>query len=287
MNREEQFKFIKDNYPATTHHISKRKIRHEFFKNIQTEIQAYLLGFYVADGSVDEKRKTFRIQLSEDDKEMIDLYRQFISNDARIFNIKGHSISGRNGEKYQQKNFIGIDITSQELTRSLVDLGYGYRKTYKEMHLPNISDNLIIHFIRGYFDGDGSFSAYYVPEKNGRKETVKQDFTFHSRTNTMLLEIQKFFSKYNINFNLNYRLRDNMYVLGTSNKQYVKQIFNLMFKDSNFYLSRKYNKIYHHVNTEVTQLITEYRNAQKVSVSDSNNPSKSAGHPTNEDENVR
>jgi intein/homing endonuclease len=57
------------------------------------------------------------------------------------------------------------------------------------MCLPKISDDLIIHFIRGYFDGDGSFSAYYVPAKNGRKETIKQDFTFHSKTNTMLLEI--------------------------------------------------------------------------------------------------
>ena len=68
MNKEEQIQFIKDNYPATTHHTSARRIRHDFFSKIETELQAYLLGFYAADGSIDEKRKTtkrgFRNRLS-------------------------------------------------------------------------------------------------------------------------------------------------------------------------------------------------------------------------------
>ena len=45
MNKKEQIEFIKDNYPATTHHISKRRVRHNFFSSIKTELQAYLLGF--------------------------------------------------------------------------------------------------------------------------------------------------------------------------------------------------------------------------------------------------
>ena len=61
MNRQEQIKFIEDNYPLTTNHISNRRIRHDIFSTIETELQAYLLGFYAADGSIDEKRKTFRI----------------------------------------------------------------------------------------------------------------------------------------------------------------------------------------------------------------------------------
>lgn len=38
MNKEEQIEFIKDNYPATTHHISKRRVRHNFFSSIKTEL---------------------------------------------------------------------------------------------------------------------------------------------------------------------------------------------------------------------------------------------------------
>lgn len=46
MNRQEQIKFIEDNYPLYTNHISNRRIRHTFFSKNKTELQAYLLGFY-------------------------------------------------------------------------------------------------------------------------------------------------------------------------------------------------------------------------------------------------
>ena len=77
-----------------------------------------------------------------------------------------------------------------------------------------------------------------------------------------------------------------MYQLSVPKKELPK-LFKLLYEDSNFYLKRKYIKFDHYVNTEVTQLIAEYRNAQKVSVNESNNPSKSVEHPTAEDENVR
>ena len=69
MNKQEQIKFIEDNYPLTTNHISNRRIRHSIFSKIETELQAYLLGFYAADGNINEKRKTFRIHLQKQDSE--------------------------------------------------------------------------------------------------------------------------------------------------------------------------------------------------------------------------
>lgn len=69
-----------------------------------------------------------------------------------------------------------------------------------------------------------------------------------------------------------------MYRITTSSKKEVQKIYNLLYKNSHFYLSRKFNKFDHYVNTEVTQLIAEYRNAQEVNVNESNNPPKSAEH---------
>lgn len=77
-----------------------------------------------------------------------------------------------------------------------------------------------------------------------------------------------------------------MYRMSTSSKKELIKIFNLLYNNSNFYLSRKYNKLNHYINTEVTQLIAEYRNAQEVNVNESNNPPTSVEHPTTEDENV-
>ena len=80
MNKEEQLKFIEENYPLYTNHTSNRRIRHDFFKNIRTELQAYFLGFYTADGSIDEQRKTFRIHLKKEDSNIIYLFKDVMKD---------------------------------------------------------------------------------------------------------------------------------------------------------------------------------------------------------------
>ena len=115
MKIEEQIQILEGICPASKHHTSKRMIRHSFFKDIQTEIQAYLLGFFIADGNIEAKRKCFRIQLNENDEEIINLYKEYIGPESRIFRQKGHDIQGRNGKIYHQKDFIGIDIAQFKL----------------------------------------------------------------------------------------------------------------------------------------------------------------------------
>ena len=52
-----------------------------------------------------------------------------------------------------------------------------------------------------------------------------------------------------------------MYRISTSSKKEMKKIFDFLYSDSNFYLTRKFNKFNYYVNTEVSQLITDHRNA--------------------------
>ena len=108
-----------------------------------------------------------------------------------------------------------------------------------------------------------------------------------SKTSSLLTEIQKYLSENDINSQVHYLKRDDMYRLSIGSKAEIKKFGNLLYNNANFFLSRKKEKFDHYVNTEVTQLIAEYRNAQQVSASNSNNPTKSVEHPTNEDENVR
>ena len=74
-------------------------------------------------------------------------------------------------------------------------------------------------------------------------------------------EIIKFFANRDIKINLNYLKRDNMFRIKTSSKKEIEKIFHLLYDNSNFYMTRKFNKFNHYVNTEVTQLIAEHRNA--------------------------
>ena len=277
MNKQEQIKFIEDSYPLTTNHISNRRIRHDIFSKIETELQAYLLGFYAADGNINEKRKTFRIHLQKQDSELVYLYKDIISPDARTFTVDEHKTTGRNGKEINAHESFGVDITSAKLCTDLVNLGIGYNKSYSDLHIPEMSNNLIRHFIRGYFDGDGCITVWLSKEK-GKSDRVRGKFDICAKSASILNEFIKFFATHDIKINLNYLKRDDMYRISTSSKKELEKIYNILYKDSNFYLSRKFNKFDHYVNTEVTQLIAEYRNAQEVNVNESNNPPKSVEH---------
>ena len=277
MNKKEQIKFIEDTYPLTTNHISNRRIRHNIFSKIETELQAYLLGFYAADGNINEKRKTFRIHLQKQDSELVYLYKDIISPDARTFTVQEHKTTGRNGKEIIAHESFGVDITSAELCNDLVNLGMGYNKSYSDLHIPEMPYNLIRHFIRGYFDGDGCITVWLSKEK-GKSDRVRGKFDVCAKSASILNEFIKFFAIHDIKVNLNYLKRDDMYRMSTSSRKELEKIYNILYIDSNFYLSRKFNKFSHYVNTEVTQLIVEYRNAQEVNVNESNNPPKSVEH---------
>ena len=288
MNKDEQFKFIEDNYPMYTNYISNRRIRHSFFSKIETELQAYLLGFYAADGSINEKRKTFRIHLQVKDSELVYLYKDIISPDARTYSVEPKIVKGRNGALIQSHSSFGVDITSSELCNALVNLGIGYRKTYEDINITKqIPENLIKHFFRGYFDGDGSIIGGVYYDKNKPNPRVRLHFTIDSKKITIIQEFLIFLENNGIKLNINYLKRDDMYRLCTSSKKECTKLFHLLYDDSNFYLKRKFDKFNYYVNTEVSQIISDHRNAQEVNVNESNNPPKSAEHPTVEDENVR
>lgn len=263
---------------------SKHAICHDFFTNINSEEQAYLLGFYIADGNVNEKRKTFRIKIKEEDKEIIELYKQFICPTAHTYIYNSYKIVGRNNKEYTGKNQISVDINSSKLVNSLVGLGYGYGKTNLQMKLPNLPDNLLWHFIRGYFDGDGCITRSFAYNTYNKKR-LRLHISFTSKNSSLFKDIQTFLKKYNIGINIHFSNRDQCFLLQTSSIPTIALFYKYLYKDSHFYLNRKFEKFSYYVNTEIPQYASGDCNAQEMSVEGSNNSPKSTGHP-NKDENV-
>lgn len=287
MNKQEQIKFIEDNYPATISQNSQRRVRHTFFSKIETELQAYLLGFYTADGNINEKRKTFRIELQNQDSEIIYLYKDLISPDARLYRTKEREFIGPRGNMIHAHGNTGVDINSSKICNSLVELGYGYNKSYENLIIsPQIPKHLIKHFIRGYFDGYGCFTMCTTKPENRPRAYLKVRFAIDAKTTTLITDIQRFLSENNINTNIIYLKRDDMWRINTGSKKECIKLYHFLYDDANFYLSRKFNKFSHYVNTEEIQLIAELRNAQEVNVNESNNLPTSAEHPTSEGENI-
>lgn len=281
---------LKEGFKYYCNKPSKRAIAHDFFKSITTEIQAYMLGLIASDGCVRTMNYILCHKTSDvDANEIIAMYK-IISPDARVDKIDGQISSKPVRGRYITNNSHSrIVIQSKEIVKSLNKLGLSDRKTYKNLHLPQIDTNLLKHFIRGYFDGDGSISYHVSPpnKKNREKNPrVRCNMSICSKTKTLLEEIRNFLQINDIKASICKASRDDMYILSVSAKKDLHKVYNLLYNNAGIYLSRKFDKFNHYVNTEVTQLIAEHRNAQKVNVNESNNPSKSAGHPTTEDENV-
>ena len=243
---------------------TKRLVRQRFFENIETEIQAYLLGFYVADGSLNDKRNTLRIHINNEDLEIVKLFKTFISPDAPVKQLNKIDYVASENRTIRTKESVQIDISNKILAASLNKLGYESNKTYKELHLPKLNDKLIIHFIRGYFDGDGCFT-YCVRKPNIKNREknyrISANINFVSKTKTLLNEIADFLTRFKIKATVYYQQRYDCYRLYISSKESIKRFYELLYSNSNYYLKRKFEKLNHHVNTEVTQLINEYRNA--------------------------
>lgn len=288
MIKEEQLKIIEEIAPLIENRQGYRKVRHKFFSNIKTELQAYLLGFYAADGNIQYERAKFRITLNIVDADSVNLFRDILCPTAKTSIIgEKQMINTRNNKEYTIKPSYSLEICSRKICNDLTNYGMGEQKTYKNLEIPKMPENLIKHFIRGYFDGDGCITGWLA--KDSGRIRFRRSFDICGKTNSILIEFINFFKSNDIKINLNYLKRDDMYRIKTSSKKELIKIFHLLYDDANYYMSRKYEKFNHYVNTEDLQLIAEACNAQEVNVNESNNLPKSSEHLNSceKDENVR
>lgn len=254
--------YLNKHYPLYTNHVSKREIRHDFFKNIDTELHAYLLGLIMSDGSIDDKRATLSHTVNEKDKELLDYYRIICPKAYTQEFIPKPSKGIRDDKMIVGTKSIRLAIASVILIEDLHKLGVEQNKTYKEQNIPKqIPNKYIYHFIRGYFDGDGSFSGSVVQDKNRPNPRVRMQFQIDSKTRTILEDIKLFFDNSGINTNIYECKRDNMYRLASHSVTECRKIYHLLYDNSHCFLKRKFNKFDYYVNTEVSQIIADHCNA--------------------------
>ena len=197
---------------------------------------AYVLGFFTADGNLTlGNRGNHFIEFTSCDKEIMEKIREVMGCT--------HKISSRERNK-KWKTSYRIQIGSKIIFNDLIKLGLTPNKSLT-LKLPKIPKNYLPHFLRGYFDGDGSITVGYF-KKRGRKSkslVVMTRFTCGSKAFLLPLkeQINKLLStKGSI---LHYAGAWHL-VYGKKDSQ---KLFSFMYsksgKDNLIYLDRKY-KIY-------------------------------------------
>jgi len=119
------------------------KFNENIFNVIDNEEKAYWLGFIYADGYVSYDRNTFELSLSLKDIEHLKRFADFM----------GYSDNVKTDD-YRCRFY----VSNKHLKARLIELGVIPRKSLT-LTFPTseqVPNNLIHHFIRGYFDGDGT-----------------------------------------------------------------------------------------------------------------------------------
>lgn len=194
-----------------------------YFEKIDTEEKAYFLGFLYADGYNFEKRSTVELTLHHQDIDVLIKLRKALNHIEKPFNE-------RNKGKH-----LSLFINSKKVSIDLAALGCVQAKTFK-IKFPNfIGDELIRHFIRGYFDGDG---CIYNPKKRDVHILVLGNIQF-------ITALQNHFIKVlNINeVKIHQRFKHSeCYTLRHHGMKNPLKVLNYLYKDSTIYLDRKYKK---------------------------------------------
>lgn len=122
------------------------------FNTIDCEEAAYWLGFIAADGCVttDGKRDYLVVVLAEEDEEHLRTLATWLK--AKVWGPYPSRGFGEGGQ-----NHFRMHCFSQEIVDGLARWGVGPRKTWT-VRPPELPVELMCHYWRGVFDGDGWIS---------------------------------------------------------------------------------------------------------------------------------
>lgn len=144
----------------------KYEYNEHYFDCIDNEHKAYWLGFIYADGCVcySDGSPRFSITLQESDSDLLEKFandlhsnlpiRKYTKNTGRF---KGHKIAV-------------LSFRSRHFCNSLEKLGCVRHKSLVATFPKFLNPELLQHFIRGYFDGDGS--VFISKEKHWRNKNI-------------------------------------------------------------------------------------------------------------------
>lgn len=218
--------------------MRKHFFNEKYFKVIDCQDKAYWLGFIAADGCVTKASKynSYRLQLNlqESDKHHLEKLRNSLNGDTiKIKNIKCDNRKQGFGISY----LAGITFNSYELCKDLMELNITPSKSYT-ISIPNIKHELIRHYIRGFIDGDGSFT--YVKSKN--YNSYKKNVEIVGVSYLILEQIKNFLSESNIKANIYKRKSNNTYRLMICSNQSVYNLYYYLYTNANIFLERKREK---------------------------------------------
>ena len=211
----------------------KYNVNNDYFGKINTPEKSYILGFIYADGCnyISDDKKNFIINFTQL-KKSIDILQKINFELNSEYPIREYN------QKENNKIICTLDIRSKKMSEDLIKLGVTPKKSLF-IKFPNnniVPEELVSHFIRGYFDGDGCITI---------KSTGYVSISICCNSRMFLESVQSYLIQQNIfsrPITTEHRAKHPLYVLYITKRKDQNAFKNLIYRNSTIFLKRKYNK---------------------------------------------
>ncbi len=212
-------------------------LNESFFDDVENwgEKQAYVLGWILSDGHIPNKGSAVTIALQKKDYNVLLLIKNIIEYGGPITIWKRKSCNLPN-VNYQDRAV--LCFTSSKIKEILNKLGFDNKKSSNMVFPYFLRKDLFPHFMRGYFDGDGCISYSMVGNRLLSEFHLLGTESFCDSF-TEILE-----NKLDIKFHKHKRetYGNGVTTIRLSGNKAMLKLFNYLYKDSTFFLKRKFKK---------------------------------------------
>lgn len=195
------------------------ELKENFFETIDNEEKAYFLGFLFADGYISKNEVCCEIHARDID--LLLTFKKLINSQRKI-----------SYRKRENTEMVAIKINSVKMVQDLSKYGIIPNKTKNTKHLPQIPEPFKKDFLRGLIDGDG----WITKDKSGHYH-----LGFVSYYKSICEDFQRMCEEVIGTKNTaKITIKGDNFVSQFQSKALVKQLVTALYKDSNYYLTRKY-----------------------------------------------
>jgi hypothetical protein len=156
-----------------------------------------------------------------------------------------------------------MDLCSEKLSKDLHKIGCMQNKTFK-VKFPALPDNILRHFVRGYFDGDGCVS-YSYPKRDNIFGNSFIGVVRITGTEAFCISLQEYIKQFlSLTSSIGQRREatPEIKTLSITGNQQVITFLEWLYHDSNLFLRRKYER-YLFIQQEIEKRLKVHRPIQQ------------------------
>ena len=199
-------------------------LNENYFDVIDTQNKAYFLGLLYADGCNRTSTHKISISLKKDDKHILESFKTELGSNSPL------KLRELSKEKPTFSDQYKLTICNQHMSDILAKWGMVSNKSLILTFPDFLPEDLIPHFLRGYFDGDGHVSGKVY------KASIVSTLSFCEHVQNILSQLDIYSKIYNT-----YNKKTSTRELSVLRKTDAIKFLDYIYSDAELYLYRKHD----------------------------------------------